>query len=181
MSNVVERARAFAIAAHAAIGQTRKDGVTPYYRHVIDVAQRTSQYGHDEMVAAAYLHDVLEDTKVTLDDLLMVFGHAVTRLVVELTDQHAFPADSRPRAARKADERARLASCSAEAQTIKLCDIASNLADTTGAEFEYKFRGKLLIEFCHLIEALNMGNHWAREAAIAALVTATAQHEADRI
>jgi (p)ppGpp synthase/HD superfamily hydrolase len=52
--------------AHA--GQFRRDGVTPYIKHPMQVADRVRHLGH-EYVCVAYLHDVLEDTKVTYSDL----------------------------------------------------------------------------------------------------------------
>lgn len=58
------------IARDAHKGQTRRDGVTPYINHVIDVVSRLEKQGADpEVLAAAWLHDVLEDTPLTLGSL----------------------------------------------------------------------------------------------------------------
>ena len=62
-------AHATARAAHA--GQFRKNGVTPYIEHPEAVAKAVASHGV-EAVAVAYLHDVLEDTRVTLDDLVII-------------------------------------------------------------------------------------------------------------
>ena len=61
--------KVFGIAAAAHNGQFRRDGKTPYIKHPMAVADRVSKYGH-EYVCVAYLHDVLEDTDVTAQDLL---------------------------------------------------------------------------------------------------------------
>jgi len=65
-SVLVNHARLIAVKAHA--GQYRRDGKTPYIKHPFAVADRVSHLDH-EYVCVAYLHDVLEDTKVTYSDL----------------------------------------------------------------------------------------------------------------
>ena len=82
---IVEKARAFAIAAHSAIGQVRKYTNEPYWIHLEEVANivRTT-YHTDAMVAAAWLHDVVEDTQVTLDLVRQEFGDEIADLVFGL-------------------------------------------------------------------------------------------------
>jgi guanosine-3',5'-bis(diphosphate) 3'-pyrophosphohydrolase len=67
--NTVERARIFAMAAHSAVGQTRKYTGEPYWTHTQAVADRVAQLADatEEQIAAAHLHDTLEDTAVTFD------------------------------------------------------------------------------------------------------------------
>ena len=65
VDNLVDRAAELARVAHA--GQFRRDGVTPYIRHPEAVASRVA--GDPVAEAVAWLHDVLEDTDLTLDDL----------------------------------------------------------------------------------------------------------------
>ena len=76
------------------------------------------------MVAAAWLHDVLEDTLVSQQELTVAFGDPVVRLVLELTDVSR-PTDGN-RATRKAIDRDHLANASPDAQTIKLADLIDN-------------------------------------------------------
>jgi (p)ppGpp synthase/HD superfamily hydrolase len=123
--DMVERARVFATAAHAAVAQLRKYTNEPYIVHPAEVASIVQSRPHDpEMVAAAWLHDVVEDTGVTLETVRAEFGDRVAELVGWLTDV------SRPdhgnRAARKAVDRAHSAMAPAEAQTVKLADVISN-------------------------------------------------------
>jgi (p)ppGpp synthase/HD superfamily hydrolase len=125
MSRLVERARAFAIAAHAAVGQRRKYTDEPYHVHLAAVAQRVQSVPHTEsMVAAAWLHDTREDTHVSHELLAAEFGSEVAELVDELTDVSR-PGDGN-RATRKALDRAHLAQASTAAQTIKLADLIDN-------------------------------------------------------
>src|SRR3546814_10065938 len=74
------------------------------------------------MLAAALLHDTIEDTSVTQEDINREFGPTIAKLVMELTDQ----CHEGNRAARKSAEAVRLSSVSRDAQTIKLADFISN-------------------------------------------------------
>jgi (p)ppGpp synthase/HD superfamily hydrolase len=122
---IVERARVFATAAHAAVGQVRKYTFEPYIVHPAEVAKIVRDAGGSEaMVAAAWLHDTVEDTGVTIETIRAEFGVEVAELVGWLTDV------SRPehgnRAHRKALDRAHSAAAPAEAQTVKLADLIAN-------------------------------------------------------
>ena len=123
---LVEHARMFAHGAHFAVGQLRKYTNEPYIVHPFEVASivATVPSATPEMIAAAWLHDVVEDTEVTLDQIHLVFGADVAKLVFWLTDTSK-PEDGN-RAARKAIDRAHIAAAPAEAQTVKLADLISN-------------------------------------------------------
>ncbi|MEZ5304227.1 MAG: HD domain-containing protein [Verrucomicrobiales bacterium] len=122
---LVGRAKIFATAAHAAVGQRRKYSGAPYIVHPVEVMEIVRSVPHTpEMLAAALLHDTVEDTKVTLDLIRSEFGDAVADLVGWLTDPSK-PRDGN-RAARKAVDRAHTAAAPAEAQTIKLADLIAN-------------------------------------------------------
>jgi (p)ppGpp synthase/HD superfamily hydrolase len=124
--------RVFAIAAHAAVGQ--KDRVTgePYSDHPERVVAilRNAGFNRDEdrpLLAAAYLHDVLEDTKVTKELLGQLFGAETMGLVVALSDVYtkaAFPALNR--ASRKELEHCRMGTEVGAVQTVKCADILDN-------------------------------------------------------
>lgn len=89
--SIIDRAKAFAAEAHA----WQKYGDAPYTVHTESVAEilieffaksRPDRLIVQELIAAAYLHDVLEDTEVTRDELVVAFGEAVTLLVDAVTD-----------------------------------------------------------------------------------------------
>lgn len=82
-----EKAKLFAIKAHK--GQIRKsDKEKPMIIHPINVANILSEYGYDDnVVAAAYLHDVIEDTKYTKEDLLKEFNEDIVSLVLGATEE----------------------------------------------------------------------------------------------
>jgi guanosine-3',5'-bis(diphosphate) 3'-pyrophosphohydrolase len=144
-----DRARTFATAAHAAVAQLRKYTNEPYIVHPAEVVSILKTVDHTEvMIAAAWLHDTVEDTGVSIELIRAEFGSEVSDLVGWLTDV------SRPeqgnRAVRKAIDRAHTASAPAEAQTIKLCDLISNTRSIVehDAEFArvYLAEKRLLLE-----------------------------------
>ena len=86
--NIVEKARIFATASHAAVAQLRKYTNEPYIVHPAEVFSIVSTVdgATEEMMAAAWLHDVVEDTGVTNETIRAMFGDKVAELVGWLTD-----------------------------------------------------------------------------------------------
>lgn len=155
MSNKTYKARLFAERAHAAVGQVRKYTNAPYIVHPIEVAEIVKSVPHtDAMIAAAYLHDVLEDTKVTEQELRAEFGDEITDLVVCLTDVST-PAHG-ARAVRKALDRAHISLAPAEAQTVKIADLLSNTK--TIVKFDPEFAKIYLREKLATLDVLTSGN-----------------------
>ncbi len=132
MNDVVPAwAQAAAFAARAHAGQVRKDGVTPYVAHVYRVAMHVRHtFGCEDeaTLAAAMLHDTIEDTTTDYEDLAEAFGAEVADLVAALTKNAALPETRREaeydRGLRDADWRARL---------IKLGDVLDNVGDSDSA------------------------------------------------
>jgi (p)ppGpp synthase/HD superfamily hydrolase len=124
--NIVQKAQVYAMAAHASVKQLRKYTNEPYIVHPAEVASIVASVpgATEDMVAAAWLHDVVEDTGCTFTDIHMAFGIDIATLVGWLTDVSQ-PHDGN-RAHRKAIDRAHTADAPAEAQTIKLADLISN-------------------------------------------------------
>ena len=87
--------KAARFAAHKHRNQRRKDEEkTPYINHPISVAKIISEIGKieaPEVLAAALLHDTLEDTKTTPEELIDNFGERVCNLVQEVTDDKTLP------------------------------------------------------------------------------------------
>lgn len=115
------RANRYALLAHD--GQVRRFTGEPYFLHPLAVASKLEEFTDDqEILAAAFLHDVVEDTPMAIYDVRNEFGDRVAELVWLLTDL-PMPGN---RAERKAFQRARLAGGPAEAQDIKLVDMWHN-------------------------------------------------------
>jgi len=80
---------AFVMAEKAHQGQVRASG-EPYVNHVVAVADILVNLHLDyESVAAAFLHDVVEDSDVSLNDVRQQFGHSIAELVDGVTKMHA--------------------------------------------------------------------------------------------
>lgn len=120
-NTLIKLAASYAMTLHK--GQFRADGFTPYYTHPFKVAALVMEWGgSDEQVAAAYLHDVLEDTDMTAGELAALFGDEVAAIVKELT----FPEDMPNR---RANMLAAAAWFTKSAALVKMADATANLMD----------------------------------------------------
>ena len=127
---MINKARKFAEAAHCSIDQRRKYTNDPYIVHPAAVAKIVSTVTDNvEMICAAWLHDVVEDTPVTLDEICSEFGDIVAHLVSDLTDV-SVPSDGN-RKIRKTIDREHTRQASPEAKTVKLADLIDNARSIT--------------------------------------------------
>jgi (p)ppGpp synthase/HD superfamily hydrolase len=175
MEDVLLQVRDFADRSHG--GQLRKYCNDRYIVHPVRVMERCAQLGASRaQLAAALLHDVLEDTPVSEEDLLrflrsvMGEGEALhtLELVIELTDvftSAAYPQWKRRR--RKEEELERMQKISAEAQTIKYADIIDNTLDIV--QNDPNFAPKFLKECRQLLTAMSAGNPELRALAQATI------------
>ncbi len=118
---------AASLAARAHAGQVRKDNRTPYVAHPFRVALalRIDFACDDETaLAAAILHDVIEDTPLDYDDVAEACGHDVAQIVGALTKDMRLVEDEREPAYDSA-----LAASDWRARLIKLADVLDNLRD----------------------------------------------------
>ena len=160
-----ERARKFAEAAHASIDQRRKYSGEPYIVHPDAVAELVRSVPHTEaMICAAWLHDMVEDTPVTMDDVEREFGAEVAALVEQLTDVSR-PEDGN-RKKRKTIDREHTAKARAQAKTVKLADLIDNTWSIV--ERDPDFATVYLVEKAALIEVLREGDEtlWAMAVAM---------------
>lgn len=124
--HLVLRAVSFAAAAHR--GQTRKDGVTPYFAHPVRVTHVIATvFGVSDphVLAAAVLHDTIEDTTVDRDDLISEFGARVAGYVAALSKDKRLPEPEREKAYMQA-----LVEAPVEVRLCKLADVYDNLLDS---------------------------------------------------
>jgi len=156
MSNLISRAVQFADQAHD--GQVRKFSGVPYIAHPMEVMQIVRGVcSDDDVLAAAVLHDVIEDCKVTYTDLVIEFNERVARLVYQVTN--AADKSDGDRMSRAYINRTILSNASAEAQTIKLADIISNLGTIELAfECDPVWAAMYLEEKIDTINVLTRGN-----------------------
>jgi hypothetical protein len=155
MEDLITRARVFATQAHRRINQLRKYTKQPYDAHLSSVVEIVWEVSDDpEMVAAAWLHDVVEDTPATLEDVEREFGRPVMELVEQLTDV-SLPSSGN-RARRMLINREHLARASARAKTVKLADLIDNARDI--CKHDPRFAATYLAEMAALLVVLADGD-----------------------
>ena len=120
--------KALAFAAHKHRDQRRKDAeASPYINHPIELADVLVKEGgitDVEVLCAALLHDTVEDTDTTHEELANAFGSRIARIVAEVTDDKRLPKDERKRL--QIEHAPRL---SEGAKLVKLADKICNLRD----------------------------------------------------
>ena len=119
---------ALQFAAHKHRDQRRKDlQASPYINHPIALATilwREGKVHEPAVISAALLHDTIEDTETTAEELRKRFGAKVARIVAEVTDDKSLP-----KAERKRLQVEHAPHISREAQLVKLADKICNLRD----------------------------------------------------
>ncbi len=128
--------RAISFAAEKHRHQRRKDKhASPYINHPIELASLLSSVGGvDDIVVlqAAILHDTVEDTDTSYEELVVQFGRTVADVVMEVTDDKALE-----KAQRKALQIEHAPGASAAAALVKLADKTCNLRDVVSAPPEH--------------------------------------------
>jgi guanosine-3',5'-bis(diphosphate) 3'-pyrophosphohydrolase len=122
---------AIAFAAEKHRHQRRKDAeASPYINHPIALASLLKREGVDDVavLCAALLHDTIEDTNTTADELRVSFGETITSVVLEVTDDKTLPKDERKR--RQVQHAPTL---SDRAKLVKLADKICNVYDIVAA------------------------------------------------
>lgn len=170
--DIVERAQIFATRAHERAGQRRRYTGEPYITHPAAVAALVASVAHTpSMLAAAWLHDTVEDTDVSLEDIELEFGLSVARLVSWLTQRSR--AQDGNRAVRKRIECAVLALAPAEVHTVKLADLIDNC--TSIFEHDPAFAAVYGREMAELLGVLTRGDAQLHARAAEALGASFAQ------
>ena len=122
----IVKAAQFAAEKHK--NQRRKDAdASPYINHPLALASVLAVEGGvetSEVICAALLHDTIEDTETTADELTSIFGSKVTGIVLEVTDDKSLE-----KALRKEEQVRHAPHISPEAKLVKLADKICNLRD----------------------------------------------------
>lgn len=154
-TQMIRNAQVFATAAHGAIRQVRKYTGEPYITHPAAVAQIVAFVpGHTwQMICAAWLHDVLEDTGVTENTLDVIFTSEVMQMVKELTN---VPLTAGNRATRYTMNVEKLSKASPQTKTVKLADLLHNTKSIV--EHDPRFAPVYLREKLGTLEVLRDGD-----------------------
>ena len=125
--NIIEKAAAFALHAHQ--GQVRKQTDIPYIMHPLEAAVTAQALTDDhEIIAAAVLHDVIEDTDCTKEELEEEFGERIASVVNEVSENKMehLPSEETWKQ-RKQETVSRLKASGLPVKTVVLCDKLSNI------------------------------------------------------
>jgi (p)ppGpp synthase/HD superfamily hydrolase len=152
MTHIITQAATFARYAHR--HQVRKYSGEPYWNHCNEVATIVWPHATNAMVAAAYLHDTIEDCEVDADTIDVLFGEEVCALVKDLSDVSK-PSDGNRRTRKDIDLK-HTAAASPEAKTIKLADLISNTRSIV--QYDPDFARVYLREKERLLEVLTEGD-----------------------
>jgi hypothetical protein len=154
-TTMIDLARQYAVQAHQRIDHSNKFTNQPYDVHLKAVAQTVASVtGDEEMIAAAWLHDTVEDTTVTFHDIELEFGKPVSMLISEITAVSK-PGDGN-RQVRKSIDREHLSKASPRAKTIKLADLMDNCKDI--CKHDPRFARTFISEALLLMEVLAEGD-----------------------
>jgi len=122
---ILQLLKAVNFAAIKHINQRRKDSAkTPYINHSIDVANFLAENGIEDLdiLNGALLHDTIEDTDTTLDEIIRLFGSNVARIVDECSDDKSLS-----KVERKKTQIIHAKTISPHAKLVKLADKFSNI------------------------------------------------------
>ena len=123
--------RALVVSATAHRNQVRKGSQVPYVIHPVHVALLLIRHQFpDEVIIAALLHDVVEDTSITLAELRTEFGEEVARLVAAVSEQKTEGAEPLPWKVRKEAQLRKLGHADRHIAAIKTADALHNLQAT---------------------------------------------------
>lgn len=118
---IIEKAKEYATLKHT--GQIRKMNKLPFIIHPQDVADLAKRTNDSEMIAAAWLHDVVEDTETTLEEIRSEFGNRIAGLVDEVTSKVV----EQGKRSKKEYYHEKVRHISSDALTLKLFDRLSNI------------------------------------------------------
>ena len=169
----------FANRKHTEAGQIRKYTNEPYIVHPVEVAELTHAHAGvtyapavvEDMVIGALLHDTVEDTDATYNEIEKRFGVDVRNLVFWLTDVTTKAQGNRR--VRKELETVRLVAAPGEAKFIKLCDFISNTK--TIVEHDASFARTYLMEKQAVIQAFTDNNQRGDRTAVCHAMLAMAR------
>jgi len=137
---LLKNAELFAKSKHA--GKLKKSGIT-YSKHLEEVVNRLKSLGviDEEVLCTGWLHDILEDTDTSFDELFEKFGRRIavltlsltkTKFVIDTNDNSTFTLTKKKTLSKKQiqkDYGIKLKESEIDAKVIKLCDISANLGN----------------------------------------------------
>ncbi len=153
IQSVYQKTIRYAAGKHAELQQTLPDSIIPYAVHLSNVAMeilvaasQTKDFDTEFAIQVALLHDILEDTHVTFEELANEFGSNIAMGVLALTKREFLPKDQQ-----MPDSLSRIKLCAPEVRAVKLADRITNLQKppmswTTEKKQKYMKEAKLILK-----------------------------------
>ena len=162
---LLKNAELFAKSKHA--GKLKKSGIT-YSKHLEEVVNRLKSLGviEEEILCTGWLHDILEDTDTSFDELFEKFGRRIAVLTLSLTkskfvidtnDNSTFTLTKKKILSKKQRERnygLKLKESEVDAKIIKLCDISANLGNLKNQVISKSKKRKVLKELRYYLSII---------------------------
>ena len=150
MSTKLNEAELFAKDKH----RNQKYGDKPYYTHLEQVVSRLKAIGitDEDVLCAAWLHDTIEDTDTTFDDIEQRFGSNVAVMVLSLSKDTSLPKKEKERQYIE-----QLKNAPWQAQIIKICDISSNLKELKNSSWSKSKKTKYVKKKSYNLNVIKSG------------------------
>ena len=134
--------------------QKRKDGITPFSEHLEGVVNRLKNLGisNQDILCSAWLHDTIEDTDTTFDEINEIFGNTISVLVLSLTKDLELSKKQR-----ETQYIQQLKDSTLQAKIIKFCDISANLKDIANAPISKTQKNKQIKKLFHYLRVIKNG------------------------
>jgi len=149
---LVEKAQKLAYERHK--NQKRKDGVTPFSDHLEGVVNRLKNLGVSDtnVLSAAWLHDILESTDTSFDEINDIFGNTISVLVLSLSKDLNISKKER-----ELQYIQQLKDSAIQAKIIKFCDISANLKDIANAPISKTQKNKQVKKLFRYLRIIKKG------------------------
>lgn len=134
--------------------RNQKYGNEPYHKHLEAVVTRLKGIGitDEDVLCAAWLHDTIEDTGTTFDEIYQRFGRNTAVMVSSLSKDNKLAKSEKERQYIK-----QLKNAPTEAQLIKLCDISSNLGNLKNSSWSKTRKKKYVNKKMENLKAIKLG------------------------
>ncbi len=147
MMNMLEEAIIYATVMHQ--GKVRKFSGTPFILHPMEVAQVLSTMTDDqEVITAGILHDIVEDTDGTLEEIQKRFGKRVA-LLVSSESENEYPDEARSDTWKRRKEESLLVLKNSDDIGVKMLWLADKLANIRSLAGEYSEKGEMIWQSLH--------------------------------
>ena len=151
-ADIVLKAQKFAREKHK--NQKRKDGITPFSEHLEGVVNRLKNLGisNQDILCSAWLHDTIEYTDTTFDEINEIFGNTISVLVLSLSKDSELSKKQR-----ETQYIQQLKDSTLQAKIIKFCDISANLKDIANAPISKTQKNKQIKKLFHYLRVIKNG------------------------